>query len=173
METPAFTSRPEIGPALRSTMARMRRKGVGSPEARKTAKPGRSSSVWRAVASSRSESSACGSAKSRRIPIHDGERFQDLGTRLFDLARDPGQARPFRLRVSLVATGYLAWRLLIRANTLHAAGETTAQLKIKLGYLAYSMSILMALTAVALFVVMLRPPQRSVPGEGGTTRSRR
>ena len=48
-------------------------------------------------------------------------------------------------------------------------GETTAQLKIKLGYLAYSMSILMALTAVALFVLMFRQPQRSVPGEGGAT----
>lgn len=71
--------------------------------------------------------------------------------------------------VGMLSTGYLAWRLWLRADTLYNAGETTAQLKIKLGYLAYSMSILMALTAVALFVVMFRPPQRSVPGEGGTT----
>ena len=71
--------------------------------------------------------------------------------------------------IGMLSTGYLAWRLWLRANTLYMGGETTAQLKIKLGYLAYSMSILMALTAVALFVVMFRQPQRSVPGEGGTT----
>ena len=71
--------------------------------------------------------------------------------------------------IGMLSTGYLAWRLWIRATTLYTAGETTAQLKIKLGYLGYSMSILMALTAVALFVVMFRPPQRHIPGEGGTT----
>jgi TRAP-type C4-dicarboxylate transport system permease small subunit len=71
--------------------------------------------------------------------------------------------------IGMVSTGYLAWRLWIRADTLYMGGETTAQLKIKLGYLAYSMSILMALTAVALFVVMFRQPQRNVPGEGGAT----
>ncbi|MET0671147.1 MAG: TRAP transporter small permease [Xanthobacteraceae bacterium] len=71
--------------------------------------------------------------------------------------------------IGMVSTGYLAWRLWIRADTLYMGGETTAQLKIKLGYLAYSMSILMALTAVALFVVMSRQPQRNVPGEGGAT----
>ena len=71
--------------------------------------------------------------------------------------------------IGMLSTGYLAWRLWIRATTLYNAGETTAQLKMQLGYLAYSMSILMALTAFALFVVMFREPQRSVPGEGGTT----
>ncbi len=71
--------------------------------------------------------------------------------------------------IGMVSTGYLAWRLWNRATTLYMAGETTAQLKMKLGYLAFSMSILMALTAVALFVVMFRQPQRNVPGEGGTT----
>ena len=71
--------------------------------------------------------------------------------------------------IGMLSTGYLAYRLWIRANTLYMGGETTAQLKIKLGYLAYSMSILMALTAVALLIVMLRRPQRGVPGEGGTT----
>jgi TRAP-type C4-dicarboxylate transport system permease small subunit len=68
-----------------------------------------------------------------------------------------------------VATGYLSWRLWIRAMTMDAGGETTGQLKIKLAYLTYGMSILMALTAVALLVLVFRPPQRSVPGEGGTT----
>jgi TRAP-type C4-dicarboxylate transport system permease small subunit len=71
--------------------------------------------------------------------------------------------------VGMLSTGYLAWRLWVRATTLYNAGETTAQLKIKLGYLAYSMSFLMALTAVALFVVMFRQPQRHRPGEGGST----
>jgi len=71
--------------------------------------------------------------------------------------------------VGMLSTGYLAWRLWLRANTLYMGGETTAQLKLKLGYLAYSMSILMALTAISLFIVMFRQPQRTVPGEGGTT----
>ena len=71
--------------------------------------------------------------------------------------------------IGMVSTSYLAYRLWIRANTLYVGAETTAQLKIKLGYLAYSMSFLMALTAIALFVVMFRQPQRHFPGEGGTT----
>ena len=70
--------------------------------------------------------------------------------------------------IGLLSTGYLAWRLWLRADTLYAGGETTAQLKFKLAYLTYAMSILMALTAVALLVLVFRQPQRSVPGEGGT-----
>ncbi|MGF1475234.1 MAG: sulfatase [Geminicoccaceae bacterium] len=31
-----------------------------------------------------------------RIPIHDKEAFQDIGTRLYDLATDPEQTTPFR-----------------------------------------------------------------------------
>jgi TRAP-type C4-dicarboxylate transport system permease small subunit len=69
--------------------------------------------------------------------------------------------------IGMLSTGYLSWRLWVRATRLYEAGETTAQLKFKLGYLAYGMSILMALTAVALLVLMFRTPQRSVPGEGG------
>ena len=64
-----------------------------------------------------------------------------------------------------VSTGYLAWRLSIRAASLYAAGETTAQLKFKLAYLTYAMSILMALTAVALLVLIFRRPQRHFTGE--------
>jgi TRAP-type C4-dicarboxylate transport system permease small subunit len=71
--------------------------------------------------------------------------------------------------IGMLSTGYLAWRLWIRATTLYTAGETTAQFKMKLGYLAYSMSILMALTAIALFLLIFRQPQRTIPGEGGTT----
>jgi TRAP-type C4-dicarboxylate transport system permease small subunit len=65
-----------------------------------------------------------------------------------------------------LSTGYLAWRLWIRAMSLHAAGETTAQLKFKLAYLTYAMSILMALTAMALLLLVLRRPPRTAPGEG-------
>jgi TRAP-type C4-dicarboxylate transport system permease small subunit len=65
-----------------------------------------------------------------------------------------------------VATGYLAWRLWLRALNLDAAGETTAQLKLKLAYLTYAMSLLMALTAVAFLVLAWRQPRRSVAGEG-------
>jgi TRAP-type C4-dicarboxylate transport system permease small subunit len=67
--------------------------------------------------------------------------------------------------VGFVATGYLAWRLWLRAAGLYTAGETTAQLKFKLGYLAYAMSILMACTAVALLILALRRPQRHYTGE--------
>lgn len=30
----------------------------------------------------------------RRIPIHDGQKFQDVGTRLYDLEKDPAQDNP-------------------------------------------------------------------------------
>jgi TRAP-type transport system small permease protein len=58
------------------------------------------------------------------------------------------------------ATSYLAWRLWLRAVSLHNAGETTAQLKFKLAYLTYGMSILMALTAIALLILIFRRPAR-------------
>jgi TRAP-type C4-dicarboxylate transport system permease small subunit len=67
--------------------------------------------------------------------------------------------------LGMLSTGYLAWRLWIRALSMDSAGETTAQLKFKLAYLTYGMSILMALTALALLVLTFRQPQRSVPGE--------
>jgi TRAP-type C4-dicarboxylate transport system permease small subunit len=62
--------------------------------------------------------------------------------------------------IGFVATGYLAWRLWLRALGMDSAGETTAQLKFKLAYLTYGMSILMALTAIAMLVLMLRRPTR-------------
>ena len=67
--------------------------------------------------------------------------------------------------VGFVSTGYLAWGLWARAVTLHTAGETTAQLKFKLAYLSYGMSILMAFTAIALLVLAVRRPCRHVTGE--------
>ena len=63
--------------------------------------------------------------------------------------------------VGFVATAYLAWRLWLRAVSMDAAGETTAQLKFKLAYLTYAMSVLMALTAVALLLLVFRRPQRA------------
>jgi TRAP-type C4-dicarboxylate transport system permease small subunit len=66
-------------------------------------------------------------------------------------------------------TAYLAWRLGLRAEELAARGETTSQLGFPIAWLAWAMSALMALTAAALVVVMLRPPQRHFPGEGGGT----
>lgn len=67
--------------------------------------------------------------------------------------------------VSFVATGYLAWRLWLRAVAMDAAGDTTAQLKLKLAYLTYGMAILMGLTALALLVLALRRPGRHPTGE--------
>ena len=67
--------------------------------------------------------------------------------------------------IGCAATAYLAWRLWLRALAMHAAGETTAQLKFKLAYLTYAMSLLMAFTALALLVLALRRPSRHPTGE--------
>jgi len=69
--------------------------------------------------------------------------------------------------VGCVCTGYLAWRLWLRAESLDRAGETTAVLKIKLAWLTYSMSVLMAFTAVALVVLALRQARRHFVEESG------
>lgn len=67
--------------------------------------------------------------------------------------------------IGFVCTAYLSWRLWIRADNMLAAGETTAQLKITLAWLCYAMSVLMALTALALLVLSLRHPRRHHTGE--------
>jgi hypothetical protein len=41
-----------------------------------------------------------------------------------------------------------------------AAGETTAQLKLNIPYLTFSMSVLMGLTALALVILACRRPVR-------------
>ena len=69
--------------------------------------------------------------------------------------------------IAVVCTTYLAWRLWVRADSMVAAGETTAQLKITLGWLTYAMSVLMGLTAVAFFIVAFRQPQRHYVAEDG------
>jgi TRAP-type C4-dicarboxylate transport system permease small subunit len=67
--------------------------------------------------------------------------------------------------IGVACTSYLAWRLWLRAGSMVAAGETTAQLKITVGWLTYAMSLLMALTAVALFILAFRQPQRHYVAE--------
>ena len=62
--------------------------------------------------------------------------------------------------VGMVCTGFLSRQLWLRGAHMAAAGETTAQLKISLAWLTYTMSVLMAFTAVALFVLAWRRPQR-------------
>lgn len=62
--------------------------------------------------------------------------------------------------IGVLCTGYLAWRLWLRADTMLAVGHTTAQLRLPVAWLAYAMAILMALTAAALAFVGLRPPRR-------------
>jgi len=64
-----------------------------------------------------------------------------------------------------VCTAYLAWRLWLRAEDLARAGETTSQLGIRLAWLTYSMSLLMALTAAALAIISFGEPVRHIPGE--------
>jgi TRAP-type C4-dicarboxylate transport system permease small subunit len=67
--------------------------------------------------------------------------------------------------VCAVATGYLAWRLWLRAVSMAQAGETTAQLKLQIPYLTFSMSVLMALTALAFLVLACRRPARQIAAQ--------
>ena len=67
--------------------------------------------------------------------------------------------------IGAACTGCLSWRLWLRADALDRAGETTSQLHFKLAWLTYAMAVLMALTAVALLVTLLRRPHRHIPGE--------
>ena len=62
--------------------------------------------------------------------------------------------------IAFAATAYLSWRLWLRAVGMLEAGETTAQLKFKLGYLTGAMSLLMALAALAFLVLAFRRPSR-------------
>lgn len=70
--------------------------------------------------------------------------------------------------IGTACTAYLAWRLWIRAGNLIAAGETTAQLKLEIGWLAYAMSVLMALAALSLAVLATRRPQRHFVADDAT-----
>jgi TRAP-type C4-dicarboxylate transport system permease small subunit len=68
--------------------------------------------------------------------------------------------------IGFTCTGYLAWRLWLRAEHMDRAGETTAQLKIKLAWLTYSMSVLMAITAVALLLLAFSRARRHFVADG-------
>lgn len=67
--------------------------------------------------------------------------------------------------IGALCTGYLSWRLWLRAVDLDRAGETTSQLHFRLAWLTYAMAVLMALTAAALVVTLFRRTHRHVPGE--------
>ena len=69
--------------------------------------------------------------------------------------------------VGFACSGYLAWRLWLRAEYMDRAGETTAVLKIKLAWLTYSMSLLMVFAAMALIVLAFRQPHRHFLEDGG------
>ena len=76
--------------------------------------------------------------------------------------------------VGALCTGFLGWRLWLRAAHMTTAGETTAALKFSLGPLVYGMSVLTLLTAAAMLVLMLRKPSRHYEhageqGGGGAT----
>lgn len=60
--------------------------------------------------------------------------------------------------IGFVSTAYLAYRLWLRGAQLMRAGEVTLQLGMKLGYIAYAMSILTGLMAAAFLLVAILPP---------------
>ena len=69
--------------------------------------------------------------------------------------------------IGFACTAYLAWRLWIRAGNLLDAGETTAQLKLTMAWLAYGMAALMGISAVAMLVLAARRPRRHYVEEAG------
>lgn len=62
--------------------------------------------------------------------------------------------------IGFACTAYLAWRLWIRTGNLLAAGETTAQLKLTMAWLAYGMAVLMAISSLAMLILARRRPRR-------------
>lgn len=62
--------------------------------------------------------------------------------------------------IGVICTGFLAYRLWLVGDLMLASGETTAQLKIFVAWLPYSMAFLMGFTALALAILMFRQPQR-------------
>jgi TRAP-type C4-dicarboxylate transport system permease small subunit len=67
--------------------------------------------------------------------------------------------------ISAAATSVLSHQLWLRAERLERAGETTIQIKIPMDLIAYSISVLMALTAVA-FVIRAFVPNIDVETTG-------
>lgn len=62
--------------------------------------------------------------------------------------------------LAAVVCGTLAWQLWIRAGRMLGYGDTTAVLRIPLYPLTYSMSILVAASALTYVFLALRPPAR-------------
>jgi len=62
--------------------------------------------------------------------------------------------------IGVLCTGFLAYRLGVRAENMVASGQTTAQLHFTLGWLTWGMAISMGLTAAALAVLGFRHPRR-------------
>ena len=62
----------------------------------------------------------------------------------------------------LLGLGWLMWRT---GGQFLESGETTAQLKITMGWLAYAMAVLMAVTALSLVILAFRQPQRHFTGD--------
>ncbi len=95
-------------------------------------------------------------------------RQEHVSVDVLDPVTSDGVLRVQHVVASLIACGataYLSWRLYVRGVTMTASGETTAQLKLTLGYLAYVMSALMALTALCFLVLVFRQPSRQTTGE--------
>lgn len=63
------------------------------------------------------------------------------------------------------ALAILARQMWLRANRLDRAGETTLQLDIPMDFVAYTISVLLAVTAVAFLLRVVMPP---VARQGGT-----
>lgn len=66
--------------------------------------------------------------------------------------------------VGFVVTAVLARQLWLRGVRLERAGETTVQIQIPMAYVTYTMSALMALTAVAFLIHAFRPgsPEKTI-----------
>jgi TRAP-type C4-dicarboxylate transport system permease small subunit len=67
--------------------------------------------------------------------------------------------------IGVLCTGFLAYRLGLRAQNMVDSGQTTAQLHFTLGWLTWGMAISMGLTAAALAVLGFRHPRRQNPEE--------
>lgn len=62
--------------------------------------------------------------------------------------------------IGVLCTGFLAYRLGVRAENMVASGQTTAQLHFTLGWLTWGMAIMMGLTSAALGLLAFRHPRR-------------
>lgn len=93
-------------------------------------------------------------------------RGEHVTADVFDAVMPDWLLRVQHVSASLLSGGVslvLAWRLWLRAERMMGYGDTTAVLKITLYPLAYTMSAMMALAALAFFLLAFRPPVRRIP----------